>query len=124
MSVLYQGNALAVVGLSDGFVKLHFDNQNEAVNKFDRQTNEEFAQAVAVLEQNAKDIKGLLVTSGKSVFIAGADITEFVQYFQRPAAELESWLLDINAVFNRFEDLPFAKVALINGAALDRKSVV
>lgn len=118
MSVLYQGNTLAVVGLSDGFVKLHFDNQNESVNKFDRQTNEEFAQAVATLEQNAKDIKGLLVTSGKSVFIAGADITEFVQYFQRPAEELESWLLDVNAVFNRFEDLPFAKVALINGAAL------
>ncbi len=118
MSVLYQGNTLAVVQLADGFAKLHFDNQHESVNKFDQQTNQEFTQAVAVLEQHAKDIKGLLVTSGKSVFIAGADISEFVVNFRRPAAELESWLVQINGVFNRFEDLPFAKVALINGAAL------
>ncbi len=118
MSVLYQGNTLAVVQLADGFAKLHFDNQHESVNKFDQQTNQEFTQAVAVLEQHAKDIKGLLVTSGKSVFIAGADIGEFVVNFRRPAAELESWLVQINDVFNRFEDLPFAKVALINGAAL------
>lgn len=115
--MIYQGNRISITMLDDGIAKFHFDAQGESVNKFDRQTNDEFTKAVDALE-NAKDIKGLLVTSGKSVFIAGADITEFVENFTRPASELESWLLDINAVFNRFEDLPFPKVALINGAAL------
>ncbi len=114
---LYQSDTITLSRLDDGIVRLHFDNQNESVNKFDAATNAQFAEAVTALEK-ANDIKGLVVTSGKKVFIAGADITEFVGYFQKSLEELESWLLDINAVFNRFEDLPFPKVAAINGAAL------
>ena len=41
-----------------------------------------------------------------------------MENFKQPADKLEKWLIDINNVFNRFEDLPFPKVALINGAAL------
>ena len=103
--------------IDNAIANLHFDAQDGSVNKFDQATNAEFAQAVTALEQNTT-IKGLIVTSGKSVFIAGADITEFVENFKQPADKLEKWLIDINNVFNRFEDLPFPKVALINGAAL------
>ncbi|WP_352289313.1 enoyl-CoA hydratase-related protein, partial [Psychrobacter sp. GW64-MNA-CIBAN-0177] len=66
----------------------------------------------------ADDVKGLIVTSSKGVFIAGADITEFVASFKQPEDEIKEWLIGINDVFNRFEDLPFPKVAAINGAAL------
>jgi 3-hydroxyacyl-CoA dehydrogenase/enoyl-CoA hydratase/3-hydroxybutyryl-CoA epimerase/enoyl-CoA isomerase len=96
---------------------MQFNAENESVNKFDAETNKQFGEAVSALEQ-ASDVKGLIVTSGKGVFIAGADITEFVGYFRKEASEIESWILDINAIFNRFEDLPFPKVAAINGAAL------
>lgn len=116
MTEIFKGNSLSV-SLADGIANLRFDNQSESVNKFDSATNAEFAQAVAALE-GRDDIQGLIVTSGKKVFIAGADITEFVSHFERPVAELESWLLAINDTFNRFEDLPFPKVAAINGAAL------
>lgn len=115
--MIYQGQNLSVTMMDDGIANLHFNAQDGSVNKFDQATNSEFAQAVTTLE-NSKDIKGLIVTSGKKVFIAGADITEFVSYFKRPQDELEAWLLDINGVFNRFEDLPFPKVCAINGAAL------
>lgn len=115
--MIYQGKSIQVSRLDGDIVKFHFNNENESVNKFDQATNAEFKEAVTALEQDTS-IKGLIVTSGKKVFIAGADITEFVSYFKRPQDELETWLLDINDTFNRFEDLPFPKVCAINGAAL------
>lgn len=115
--MIYQGKSIQVSRLDGDIVKFHFNNENESVNKFDQATNAEFKEAVIALE-NDSTIKGAIVTSGKKVFIAGADITEFVSYFKRPQDELETWLLDINDTFNRFEDLPFPKVCAINGAAL------
>lgn len=113
---LYQSNALTLT-VADTIAQLHFNNQSESVNKFDQATNAEFKQVVEILE-NSTDIQGLIVTSGKKVFIAGADITEFVDCFAKDESDIEAWLLDINATFNRFEDLPFPKVCAINGAAL------
>ncbi|MDO5050580.1 MAG: fatty acid oxidation complex subunit alpha FadB [Moraxella equi] len=115
--MIYSGKSIQVSRLDGDIVKFHFNNETESVNKFDQATNAEFKEAVTALEQDTS-IKGLIVTSGKKVFVAGADITEFVGYFKKPQEELENWLLDINSVFNRFEDLPFPKVSAINGAAL------
>lgn len=115
--MIYQGTRLSVSMLEDGIANLCFDAKDESVNKFDAQTNAEFEQAVTALE-NASEVKGLVVTSGKGVFIAGADITEFLGNFRQPKEQILAWLLEINKVFNRFEDLPFPKVALVNGAAL------
>ncbi len=115
--MIYQGNRITVTMDDDHIVNFRFDAVEESVNKFDAETNKQFDEAVSALE-NAAEVKGLIVTSSKGVFIAGADITEFVGHFNKDAAEIEQWILDINAVFNRFEDLPFPKVAAINGAAL------
>lgn len=117
--MIYQGKNIAVRHLDDaaGLVEFHFNAADGSVNKFDRTTSEEFAAAVDALEK-VEDIQGLIVTSGKKVFIAGADITEFVSHFERDESELAAWLGEFNAAFNRFEDLPFVKVAAINGAAL------
>lgn len=117
--MIYQGKNIQVdfFDQTQGIVQFHFNATDESVNKFDRKTTQEYQEAVTVLE-NRDDIQGLIVTSGKSVFIAGADITEFTEYFSRSKDEIEAWLLDINHIFNRFEDLPFPKVAAINGAAL------
>lgn len=117
--MIYQGKNIQVdfFDQTQGIVQFHFNATDESVNKFDRKTTQEYQEAVTVLE-NRDDIQGLIVTSGKSVFIAGADITKFTEYFSRSKDEIEAWLLDINHIFNRFEDLPFPKVAAINGAAL------
>ena len=117
--MIYQGKNIQVdfFDQTQGIVQFHFNATDESINKFDRKTTQEYQEAVTALE-NRDDIQGLIVTSGKSVFIAGADITEFTEYFSRSKDEIETWLLDINHIFNRFEDLPFPKVAAINGAAL------
>ncbi|WP_250163219.1 fatty acid oxidation complex subunit alpha FadB [Psychrobacter sp. WY6] len=115
--MVYQGNRITVTMLEDGIANMQYNAENESVNKFDAETNKQFGEAVTALEK-ADDVKGLIVTSGKGVFIAGADITEFVGSFKKPESEIKDWVVGINDAFNRFEDLPFPKVAAINGAAL------
>ncbi len=115
--MVYQGNRITVTMLEDGIANMQYNAENESVNKFDAETNKQFGEAVTALEK-ADNVKGLIVTSGKGVFIAGADITEFVGSFKKPESEIKDWVVGINDAFNRFEDLPFPKVAAINGAAL------
>lgn len=115
--MLYQGNRITVSMLEDGIANMHYNAENESVNKFDAETNKQFGEAISALEQ-ATEVQGLIVTSGKGVFIAGADITEFVAAFKQSEADIKDWIVAINHDFNRFEDLPFPKVAAINGAAL------
>ncbi|SJM37606.1 Fatty acid oxidation complex subunit alpha [Psychrobacter pasteurii] len=115
--MIYQGSRITVSLLDDGIANMQFNAEGESVNKFDAETNKQFGEVVTALEQ-ADNVKGLIVTSSKGVFIAGADITEFVGHFNKEAEEIEKWIVEINGVFNRFEDLPFPKVAAINGAAL------
>lgn len=115
--MVYQGNRITVTMLEDGIANMQYNAENESVNKFDAETNKQFGEAVTALEK-ADNVKGLIVTSSKGVFIAGADITEFVGSFKKPESEIKDWVVNINDAFNRFEDLPFPKVAAINGAAL------
>ncbi|MFT5096555.1 MAG: 3-hydroxyacyl-CoA dehydrogenase/enoyl-CoA hydratase/3-hydroxybutyryl-CoA epimerase [Psychrobacter okhotskensis] len=115
--MVYQGNRITVTMLEDGIANMQYNAENESVNKFDAETNKQFGEAVTALEK-ADNVKGLIVTSSKGVFIAGADITEFVGSFKNPESEIKDWVISINHDFNRFEDLPFPKVAAINGAAL------
>lgn len=112
----FQGQSLQVRMLDGGIAELVFDNQGESVNKFDRQTLEELKQIGDTLAA-ASDVKGLLVSSAKSVFIVGADITEFGESFKKSDEELLKWCADANAIFNTIEDLPFPSVTAVNGIA-------
>jgi len=64
------------------------------------------------------ELKAVVVTSSKSGFIVGADITEFLTMFKHSEEELKSWLHQANTIFNAFEDLPVPTAAAINGIAL------
>jgi 3-hydroxyacyl-CoA dehydrogenase/enoyl-CoA hydratase/3-hydroxybutyryl-CoA epimerase/enoyl-CoA isomerase len=114
--MLYQGQAIQV-SMSDGVAELVFDRQGASVNKFDRATLLDLSAATAALEA-AEGVAGLVVHSGKSTFIVGADITEFGEAFSGTEEALDTWLKEANAIFNRIEDLPFPTVTAINGTAL------
>lgn len=114
---MFKGQAISVALREPGIAELKFDLQGESVNKFNQLTVGELEQAVAALEKEGK-LKGLLVTSGKPVFIVGADITEFLSTFKMPEPELAQWVGRAQKVFSRLEDLPFPSVAAINGHAL------
>ncbi|WP_439134440.1 fatty acid oxidation complex subunit alpha FadB [Pseudomaricurvus sp.] len=115
--MIFKGNAVSVQMLEAGIAELNFDLQGESVNKFDSATVDELEQAITALE-NTADLKGVLATSGKSVFIVGADISEFVPLFEQgPEAAGEH--LGKNAKnLNRIEDLGVPVVVAINGFAL------
>ncbi|HKI96892.1 MAG TPA: fatty acid oxidation complex subunit alpha FadB [bacterium] len=113
----FDGKAIQLTLREPGFAELRFDLKGESVNKFNQLTLGELNDCVTLLVQS-KDIKGLLVTSGKGVFIVGADINEFLPNFKKPEPELVEWISKAQAVFSRLEDLPFPSVAAINGYAL------
>jgi len=114
---LFQGQSIEVVPLQDGLVELRFDRRGEAINKLDARTVDEFRQATACIAA-APEVRGVLVSSGKDVFIVGADITEFGATFQKSAQEIASGVRASNEIFNAFEDLKVPSVVAINGFAL------
>ncbi len=117
---LYQGNSITLApltgeGLAGGFYELVIDLKNESVNKFNGATLSELEQAIPKIPS---DLKGLLVRSGKETFLAGADITEFLEHFKKPEEELRSWIQIGQRIFSAIEDLKAPTVCLINGFAL------
>ena len=115
--MIYEGKAITVKALESGIVELNFDLKGESVNKFNRLTLNELRASVDAIKADGS-IKGVIVTSGKDVFIVGADITEFVDNFKLPDAELVAGNLEANKIFSDFEDLAVPTVVAINGIAL------
>ena len=113
----YKGQAIQCRTLENNIVELIFDAQGESVNKFDQSSLAELREVVKLLETD-KSASGLLVTSGKDVFIVGADINEFLKGFQAPQDELVQWVRDAQQVFVDLENLKYPSVCAINGYAL------
>lgn len=114
--MIYQADELTVAYVADGIAELKLDAPG-SVNKFDQNTLKALGGAVEALKAE-KELKGLLVTSGKDAFIVGADITEFLGMFAKPKEELLGWLQEAHTIFNTLEDLPVPSVSCINGFAL------
>ncbi|MGL1957190.1 MAG: fatty acid oxidation complex subunit alpha FadB [Colwellia sp.] len=114
--MIYQGKSLSAQLLEGGIVELKFDAQG-SVNKFDQATFAEYTAVVAAIN-NCSEAKGVIITSGKSTFIVGADITEFLASFKEPEEVLISGVKKSTDVFDAFEDLQLPTIAAINGVAL------
>jgi 3-hydroxyacyl-CoA dehydrogenase/enoyl-CoA hydratase/3-hydroxybutyryl-CoA epimerase/enoyl-CoA isomerase len=118
MEMIYSGKAITVTATDGGIAELCFDLKDDSVNKFNALTLNELKEATAAIAADSS-LNGVIVTSGKPVFIVGADITEFGSLFGASEDEIAGRILEINrTVFNAFEDLPIPTVAAINGIAL------
>lgn len=115
--MLFQGQAIQLKMLESGLAELHFDLQGESVNKFNQLTMGELEEVLSLVEAS-KDIKGLLLTSAKSVFFVGADIIEFSALFAAGEESIKSGIARNNKNFCRIEDLAIPTVVAINGFAL------
>lgn len=93
-----------------------FDLPGEKVNKFSSAVMTEFASIVDAMEKSS-EIKRIIIASGKpSIFIAGADVTEFTKATTPDQAR--QYTRFGQQVLHRFSNLPQIKVAAINGACL------
>jgi 3-hydroxyacyl-CoA dehydrogenase/enoyl-CoA hydratase/3-hydroxybutyryl-CoA epimerase/enoyl-CoA isomerase len=114
---LFQGNCVELKPVPEinGAFELSINLKNESVNKFNAETLAELKEALTKLPKN---LSGLLVSSGKETFLAGADITEFLEHFKRPEPELATWIGETQTLFNQIEDLQAPTVCIIAGFAL------
>ena len=115
---LFSGNCVelkALDAIASDVYELSINLKNESVNKFNAETLGELKTALSHLPAN---LKGLLVSSGKETFLAGADITEFLEHFKRPESELRTWICETQKLFNQIEDLNAPTVCIVAGFAL------
>ena len=91
--------------------------QGESVNKLNNLTIVELEEALQVLK-NTDGIKGLMLASNKSVFIVGADITEFGAIASQGETAILEMVNQVHSIINGYEDLPYPTVTAINGIAL------
>lgn len=98
-----------------GLGVLTFDLPGEKVNKFSRDVLTELAEVLIRLSKEPR-LRVLLVRSGKpDVFIAGADVKEFVT---AAPGEVENAVRGVQALFEQLANLPCPTIAAINGACL------
>lgn len=113
---LYSGNFLRIDQLDNGIVELCLDNCNAPVNTLSVEFREELRDALSALTNDG--IKGLLLSSAKPGFLAGANIDELETLLAKSSAEQIEFCENTAAVLCRLEDLPFPSVCAINGFAL------
>ena len=114
--MLYSGPAFSATALGDGIVERKFDLAGESVNKLNQVALQDLDAATQAIAKDSS-VKGLILTSGKPVFIVGADVTEFIGMFAAGEDAVSKNVLEVNRMLSHFEDLPFPKVAASASAA-------
>ena len=100
----------------DGIAVVTFDVPNAPVNTFARSVRDEFTALLDRLERD-ESIRAAVVRSGKpDVWVAGADIEEFLGI--ETSSQAEALSRDGHALLERLEKLKTPIVAAISGACL------
>ncbi len=100
---------------ADGIGLVTFDQPGRAMNVLNPSLVEPFAAIVARLESE-DGIRGLVLTSGKSTFVVGADIDQLAMI--TTAGEAFRLCEDLKRVLRRMESCGKPVVAALNGTAL------
>jgi len=112
-------NTLRLDVAADGIATLTIDIPGKPVNVI---TPEFQAELAAAIEQIARDesIKGVILTSAKRDFMAGADLKDLVGAYDRgvSAAEAAGYSGAINRLYRRLETCGKPVAAAMNGLAL------
>lgn len=101
---------------TDNIVTITMDMQNRSANVINEEFGKLFTETLAKLEAEKNDISGVILTSAKSTFFAGADIDNLFK--QTDARAIFQMCEQLKAQFRRLETLGKPVVAALNGAAL------
>ncbi|QJE72139.1 3-hydroxyacyl-CoA dehydrogenase [Aerophototrophica crusticola] len=105
----------------DGICILTIDQPGRSMNVIDGAFAREFAGAIAQAAGDAA-VKGILITSGKPAFLAGADLMELEAVFERvadtPTAALYQGFAGFSATLRKMETCGKPVACALNGTAL------
>ena len=104
--------------LTDGIATLCFDEANSPVNTMCLQWQDDMAQATAQVLQDQAAVRGILLTSAKSSFFAGADLKATMRLREADAAAAFSQIEALKKNFRTLETLGKPIVSCLNGTAL------
>ncbi len=116
MTEVSSEQSLTVEMEEGGVAVIVFDVPNEPINKFNRRIKDEFIGIFDRLEHDPSVRAAVLISGKKDMFIAGADIEEFLEI--RNAAEAERLSVEGQAMINRLSRGRVPVVAAINGPCM------
>ncbi len=99
-------------------VTLTMDDPGGSANTLNDTFIHDLEKTLHRLEHEKDDIAGVVITSAKKTFFAGADLNMIIQATPADAARLEKEISRIKSAFDRIETLGKPVAAAINGAAL------
>lgn len=103
---------------AEGIVTLTLDETGAPVNTVNSAYLTAFDWALARLEGLGTELRGVIITSGKPTFLAGANLDELVGVGPGDAPALSDFVRAVKSQLRRIERLPVPVVAAINGSAL------
>ena len=104
------------VEVSDGVAVITFDMPEEPVNKLGRAVKDEFVALVTRLERDTSVYSAVLISGKPDIWIAGADIEEFLEL--RTSTDAERLSRDGQMLLDSIEQLRIPVIAAIHGACL------
>jgi 3-hydroxyacyl-CoA dehydrogenase/enoyl-CoA hydratase/3-hydroxybutyryl-CoA epimerase len=102
----------------DGVVILTLDDPSQSANTINEAYRASIAATVERLEAEKDSITGVVFTSAKKTFFAGADLKDLKRVTPEDTAEIAEVVRTNKAMLRRIETLGVPVVAAINGAAL------
>jgi len=103
---------------ADNIVTLTLDDPTSSANTMNELYGRSMAEAVARLQAEKADIKGVIITSAKKTFFAGGDLKSLIQAGPEHAARFEAEVTEIKRQLRVLETLGKPVVAALNGTAL------
>ncbi|MFB1033995.1 MAG: enoyl-CoA hydratase-related protein, partial [Sinobacterium sp.] len=103
---------------SDNIVTITMDMPGQSVNTMNQSYEVFMEETVARLEKEKDDIAGVVITSAKTTFFAGGDLTQLVKISEDKIEDFMASSTAIKGQLRRLETLGKPVVAAINGAAL------
>jgi len=103
---------------ADGIVTLTMDEAGAGANTMNEAFISSLEATLDRIAEESDDITGIVLTSGKKTFFAGADLNLIIQSKPEDAERLEVEIARIKAALRRLETCGKPVVAAINGAAL------
>ncbi len=103
---------------ADQIVTLILDDPTQSANTMNALYQQSMAETVKRLQDEKKNIRGVIITSAKKTFFAGGDLKMLIQAQPEHAAEIAAGVDEIKRQLRVIETLGVPVVAAMNGTAL------